>query len=199
MVFLLNHFFALTHSWGAAIALLTLVVKALLFPVTYKSIISMRRMQAIKPELDKLRQTWAHDPERQNQEQLKMLRAHNANPLGGCLPAVLQMPVWLALYNMLRSAVDLYQQPFLWLKDLTLPEPFPFLALTIGALTLIQQKMTPVATEGAQAKIIMYALPVLFTFFMFALPSGLVVYILVNSVLTIAQQLAINRFSDARS
>lgn len=193
MVFLLGTFHAWTSSWGVAIALLTLLVKLVLFPVTYRSAMSGRKMQMLKPELDRLKAQFGNDSERMQMEQLKLFREKGVNPVGGCLPMLAQMPVWLALYRMLSNAVDLYRQPFLWLPDLTAKEPFPILALAIGALSVLQQRLTPVAMDNQQAKVMMYVMPVMFTVFMVALPSGLVLYILVNVILSIIQQLAINR------
>jgi YidC/Oxa1 family membrane protein insertase len=193
MVVVMNLFHSWTGSWGIAIILLTFLVKLLLFPVTYKSSLSMRRMQLIKPELDKLKERFGKDPERMQAEQMKLFREKGVNPLGGCLPMLLQMPVWFALYRTLWTAVDLYQQNFLWLHDLTAKEPFPFLAIALGGLTIVQQRLTPTTTDSAQAKFMMYAMPLMFTVFMISLPSGLVLYIVVNSILTIVQQLVINR------
>ncbi len=192
MVFLLNTFHGWTASWGMAIMLLTLLVKLILFPVTYKSAVSMRRMQLLKPEMDKLKVRFEGDRERQQVELMKLYREKGVNPFGGCLPMLMQMPVWFALYRTLWTAVDLYQQSFLWVPDLTAKEPFPIMALVLGALTFVQQKLTP-TPDSQQAKIMLYVMPVMLTVFMIALPSGLVLYILVNSVLTIAQQLVINR------
>ena len=197
MVYILNLFQGFTLSWGVAIMLLTLTVKVILFPVTYKSIVSMRKMQLLKPQLDKIKEQWPDDRERQQTEQLKIFKEKGVNPLGGCLPMLLQMPVWVALYRMLWSSVDLYQQPFLWLVDLTAKEPFPLLAIGLGALTFLQQKITPTSTDSQQAKVMMLMMPIMLTFFMLALPSGLVLYIFVNSVLTIAQTVAINKCQPA--
>jgi YidC/Oxa1 family membrane protein insertase len=193
MVYFLGIFHQWTHSWGIAIMLLTLLVKATLFPVTYKSVLSMRKMQLLKPQLDALKTRFPDDRERQNMEQMKLFREKGVNPLGGCLPTLLQMPVWLALYRTLWSAVDLYHQSFLWIPDLTAKESFPFLALGLGALTVLQQRLTPMATDNQQAKVMMYVMPLMLTFLMVSLPSGLVLYILINTILTIIQQLAINR------
>lgn len=193
MVHILGYFHGWFASWGVAIMLLTLLVKLLIFPLTYKSAISMKKMQLLKPELDKLKEQFANDRERQQMEQLKLFREKGVNPLGGCLPMLLQMPVWFALYRTLWSSVDLYRQPFLWLADLTSPEPIPVMAVVVGGLTFVQQKMTPSTMDQAQMRIMMYAMPIMFSMFMIAMPSGLVLYILVNSILTIIQQLAINR------
>ncbi len=193
MVYLLNIFHSWTASWGLAIILLTLLVKLVLFPVTYKSVSSMRRMQLLKPELDKIKKQYEGDRERLQMEQLKLFREKGVNPLGGCLPMLLQMPVWFALYRTLWTAVDLYQQHFLWIDDLTRKESFPFLALAFGVLTVVQQRITPSTMDNQQAKVMMYVMPLMFTLLMFSLPSGLVLYIVVNSILTIVQQLVINR------
>jgi YidC/Oxa1 family membrane protein insertase len=193
MVWFMGIFHQWTHSWGVAIMLLTLLVKSVLFPVTYKSVVAMRKMQDLKPELDRIKARYPDDRERQSMEQMKLYRDRGVNPFGGCLPTLLQMPVWLALYRTLWSAVDLYHQPFLWLPDLTSKEPFPFLALALGGLTIFQQRLTPMATDNQQAKIMMWVMPVMLSFLMISLPSGLVLYILVNTILTILQHLAINR------
>jgi YidC/Oxa1 family membrane protein insertase len=193
MVWLLDALHGATGSWGLAIMLLTVTVKLLLFPVTYKSLTSAKRMQALKPELDALKTRFPDDKERQQMEQLKLFKERGVNPVGGCLPMLLQMPVWITLYRTLWSDVDLYQQPFLWLQDLTAREPIPSLAIAVGALTVLQQKVTPMAMDNQQAKVMMWVMPVMLTVFMVPLPSGLVLYILVNSILTILQQLAINK------
>ncbi len=193
MLWALSLFHAWTGSWGLAIVLLTFAVKALLFPITYKSVVSMRRMQLLKPKIEALRERFKDDRMKQQEEQMKLFRETGVDPLGGCLPMLLQMPVWFALYRTLWSAVDLYQQPFLWLKDLTAAEPFPIMALLLGIVTFVQQKMTPTGVDSQQAKIMLYVMPIMLTFFMIYLPSGLVLYILANSILTIIQQLVINR------
>ena len=193
MVALLGTFHAWVGSWGLAIVFLTVLVKLLLLPLSYKGVMSMRKMQVLKPELDKIRGRFPNDRERQSAEQMKLYRDKGINPLGGCLPMLLQVPVGLALYRTLWSAVHLYHQPFLWLPDLTAKEPYPALAVLLGAVTVLQQKLTPMNMEASQAKIFTYVMPVMLTFLMVNLPSGLVVYILVNSILTILQQLVINR------
>lgn len=193
MIYLMDTFHGWTGSWGIAIILLTLFVKTLLFPITLKTSLSMRKMQLLRPELDKLKERFPNDRERQQMEQLKLFREKGVNPLGGCLPMLLQMPVWFALYRALWTAVDLYQQGFLWISDLTAKESFPFLAIACGGLMFVQQKLTPMATDNQQAKVMMYTMPVIFPIIMMGLPSGLVLYIAINSVLTIFQQMAINR------
>ncbi len=193
MVWAMNVFHGWFGSWGLAIILLTFAVKIILFPVTYKSVVSMRKMQLLKPELDKIKARFPDDREKQQMEQIRIFKEKGVNPLGGCLPMLLQMPVWFALYRALWTAVDLYQQPFLWIVDLTSKEPFPFLALALGAVTFLQQKLTPTTMDSDQARIMMFMMPIMLTVIMVGLPSGLVLYIFVNSVLTIGQQLVINK------
>lgn len=192
MVAVLNVFHQWTASWGIAIVMLTFLVRLMLLPVTYKSVVSMRKMQLLKPEMDRLKKQFENDRERQQMEQLKLFREKGVNPLGGCLPMLLQMPVFFALYRMLWSAVDLYQQPFLWLPDLTAKEPLPFMAVALGVFTLLQQKLTPMGADSQQARMMMYIMPAVMVVFMIGLPSGLVLYFLVSNILTIIQQVAIN-------
>lgn len=199
MVWLMNQIHDHVGSWGIAIIALTFLVKLLLFPVTYKSVASMRKMQLLKPELDRIKKQYENDKERQQLEQMKLFREKGVNPVGGCLPMLLQMPVWFALYRMLWSSVDLYHQPFLWIRDLTHAETFPIMAILVGGLTFVQQKTSPQSMDNQQMKVMMYMMPVMFSVFLIALPSGLVLYILVNSILTIVQQLAINRRTSASS
>ena len=194
MIFFLNLFHRWTSSWGVAIMILTLLVKTLLLPISYKAAVSMRRMQLLKPQLDKIKSQWANDQQRQQTEQIKLFRETGVNPFGGCLVMFLQMPVWFALYRALWTAVDLYQESFLWLPDLTAKEPgFPFLAVLLGAVTYLQQWLTPMTADNQQAKIMRWVMPGMFVFIMIGLPSGLVLYIFVNSVLTMLQQGIINR------
>ncbi|RYF11247.1 MAG: membrane protein insertase YidC [Deltaproteobacteria bacterium] len=192
MVALLDTFHGWTSSWGLAIVLLTVLVKLVLLPLAYRGVVSMRKMQLLKPELDKIRGKYPNDRERQSMEQMKLYKERGINPLGGCLPMLLQLPVGLALYRMLSSAVHLYHQPFLWLPDLTAKEPYPVLAVLLGGITVAQQRLTPMNMEASQAKMFTYVMPLMLTFLMVNLPSGLVLYIMVNSILTIVQQLVIN-------
>lgn len=193
MMFFMRLFHQWTHSWGLAIVLLTLLVKTLLLPANLKSGANIKRMQKLKPELDVLSKRLKGDPQKLQSEQMALYRKHNVNPASGCLPLLLQIPVWLTLYRSLASAVDLYKQPFLWLTDLTATEPIPVLALTAGGFTILQQRLTPMAADSQQAKVMMYVLPAMVTLFMVNMPAGLTLYILVNSILTLLQQVVINR------
>jgi YidC/Oxa1 family membrane protein insertase len=181
------------ESWGLAILGLTVLVKLILFPLNQRSGKSMRAMSRLKPELDALREKFPEDRQRQSEEMLKLYRLHNVNPAGGCLPVLIQMPIWFALYRALWVSVDLYQQPFLWIPDLTARDPMWVLPVLLVVVMFLQQKMTPSTMDPAQQKIMLYTMPLMFGAMMMALPAGLCFYILVNTVLTILQQHFINK------
>jgi YidC/Oxa1 family membrane protein insertase len=192
-------------SWPLAIFALTLLVRVLLWPLTGKGLQSMRKMQTLKPELDKLRADFEAkqkkygkdkvDPNELNRATFELYRKHGVNPFGGCLPLLLQMPVYIALYRTILSAVDLYNQPlFGWVTDLTQKDPYYVLPLLLGGVMFAQQKITPQAGgDPAQQKMLLYFMPALFTFMMLALPSGLTLYILVNTLLGILQTFLVNK------
>jgi YidC/Oxa1 family membrane protein insertase len=179
---------SLIHNWGVAIILLTLLVKAILYPLTVKSMQSMQEMKKLQPEVEKLKARYGDDKEKMNQEVMRLYQTHKVNPLGGCLPLLLQMPVWLALYATLQTSVELYRQPFLWIQDLTAYDPYYVLPLAMGVSSFVMQKLSPQPADNAQAKMLLYFMPAFFTFIMLKLPAGLTLYILVNNLLSIAQQ-----------
>jgi YidC/Oxa1 family membrane protein insertase len=196
----------LTGNYGLDIILLTVVIKILFIPLTQKSLKSMREMQKLQPEMAKLRERYKDKPEEMNKQVIELYRRHKVNPLGGCLPMVLQIPVFIGLYQALLNAVELRHAPFVgWIEDLSAPDrlgawnlPFveppgvPILTLLMGASMFLQQWMTPSGADPAQQRM-MLIMPVIFTFMFINFPSGLTLYWLVNNVLTIAQQYAINR------
>jgi YidC/Oxa1 family membrane protein insertase len=188
LLWVMQKFHSFARNWGAAIILLTLLVKALLYPLTVKSMKSMQEMKKLQPKVDALKAKYGDDKEKMNQEVMKLYQEHKVNPLGGCLPLLLQMPVWLALYATLQTSVELYRQPFLWVKDLTAYDPFYILPLAMGASSFVMQKISPQPADNAQAKMLLYFMPAFFTFIMLKLPAGLTLYIFVNNLLSIAQQ-----------
>ena len=169
-----------TGSWGVAIIGLTVLVKAILFPLNQRSMKSMRAMSALKPQLEEIRKKFPDDRQRQSEEQMKLYREHNVNPVGGCLPMLLQMPIWFALYRSLWVSVDLYQQGFLWIPDLTTRDPFWILPVTLIVVMFLQQKLTPTTMDPMQQKIMTYTMPLVFGLMMSQLPAGLCFYIVVN-------------------
>jgi len=165
-------------------------VKLLLLPLTYKSMQSMNEMRKLQPEIEKLKAKHGNDREKLNVAQMELFRQHKVNPLGGCLPMLLQLPIWFALYATLQTSVELYRAPFLWNRDLTQHDPYFILPLAMGASQFIMQRISPQPADAAQAKMMLYFMPVLFTAMMLFLPSGLTLYIFVNNLLSIAQQQA---------
>ena len=198
-----------TGNWGVAIILLTMGVKVLFIPLTQKSFVSMREMQKLQPQMQKLRERLKDKPEEMNKEIMELYRRHKVNPLSGCLPMVLQIPVFVGLYNALLNAIELRHAPFmLWITDLSSPDrlgswPLPFvdppgipvLTLIMGLSMLLQQWMTPAAGDPTQQRMMMI-MPVVFTFMFINFPAGLVLYWLVNNLLTIAQQYVMLRRAD---
>lgn len=193
LLWVLGLFYDLTGSWGFAIIGLTVLVRLVLFPLNQRSMRSMRAMQALKPELDAIREKYGEDRQRLSEEMMGLYRKHNVNPAGGCLPILIQMPIWFALYRSLWVSVDLYQQEFLWVSDLTTRDPYWILPVSLVLVMFLQQRMTPTTMEPTQQKIMQYTLPLFFGMMMSALPAGLCFYILVNTVLAIVQQHVINR------
>ena len=189
MLWFMHFFFDFVANWGFAIILLTLLVKLITMPLTIKQYRSMAAMKTVQPELKKLQDKYKDDKMRLQQEMMKLYKENQVNPLAGCLPMVIMMPIYFALYRTIYSAVELYQAPFgLWLTDLSVEDPTYITPLLLGVLMLIQMKLNPSAGDQTQQKIIMYVMPVMFTGMMLFLPSGLVIYILVNTVLGIVQQ-----------
>ena len=203
---LLNFFYGIVHNYGIAIILVTIIFKAALWPVTRKGMHSMKNMQKLQPEMARLKEKYKTEPAKRNLEVGKLYKNNKVNPLVGCFPMLLQMPIFFALYEVLFMAVELRHAPFmLWINDLSAPDrlylgfdiPYigglPVLTLLMGASMFLQQKMTtPSTVSSTQAKVMLF-LPVLFTFMFVNFASGLVLYWLVNNLLTILQYYVINR------
>ena len=185
----------LVRNWGLAIVVLTIAVRLLLFPLTWKQIKSMVAMRQLKPEIDAINAKFKDDAQQKQVAMMEVYRKNGVNPLGGCLPVLVQMPVWWALYTVLQTAIELYHTPFLWFPDLSAPDPVFVLPIVIGATSFVQQKLMPQQADLQQQKMMLYLMPGIFTFMMLFLPAGLGVYILTNSVLGIVQQQAVERFA----
>jgi len=183
-------------SWPLAIILLTIGLKLLTWPLTSKTYTSMQKMQAIKPKLDALKEKYGADRQRFAQEQMALMKSEGVNPFAGCLPMLLQFPIWIGLYGAILGSVELYREPLgFWITDLSGPDPLFILPIIEGLLMFVQTTFTPSssAMQGVQAKIMKFGMPVMFTVFMLFLPSGLVLYIIINTALTILQNLLIKR------
>jgi YidC/Oxa1 family membrane protein insertase len=184
----LNFFQRFLINYGLAIILLTCIIKVVFHPLTKHSLQSMREMQKIQPQLQALKQKYKDDKEKLNKEMMELYKRNKINPLGGCLPMILQIPVFIALYEVLSVAIELRHAPFIfWITDLSSKDPLYITPVLMGVSMLIQQKMSPTSMDPSQAKI-MLIMPVVFTFLFLSFPSGLVLYWLVNNVLSIAQQ-----------
>ncbi|MCC6137989.1 MAG: membrane protein insertase YidC [Bdellovibrionaceae bacterium] len=186
--------FSIFGNWGIAIILLTILVKTVLFPLHMYSIKSMKKMQKIQPRLKELKEKYKNDPARMNQETLSLMKQEKANPLSGCLPALMQIPIFIALYSMLGKSFELYKEPFfLWIHDLSTKDPYFVLPILAGSVFFIQQKLTPtVGMDPAQAKVMLF-MPVMITAFMLTVPSGLALYMFVNALFSVFQQLIVMR------
>jgi YidC/Oxa1 family membrane protein insertase len=183
-----------THNYGVAIILLTVSIKLLFVPLQYKSYKSMKDMQLVQPKVAGLQAKYKDDRERLNKELIKLYRDHKVNPVGGCLPMVLQMPVFVALFNILYMTIDLRQAPFfLWISDLSAQDPYYVLPIIMGISMVIQQKIMPTTMDPTQAKI-MLLLPAFMTLLFLSFPAGLVLYWLTNNVITITQQFVTDRY-----
>ncbi|WP_447963892.1 membrane protein insertase YidC [Nitrospira sp. Ecomares 2.1] len=183
-----------THNYGVAIILLTLGIKLLFVPLQYKSYKSMQGMQTIQPKVLALQEKLKDNKEKLNTELMKLYKEHKVNPVGGCLPMVLQMPVFVALFNILYMTIDLRQAPFmLWVTDLSAQDPYYVLPVLMGISMVVQQKIMPTTMDPTQAKMMMI-LPVGLTFLFVTFPAGLVLYWVTNNVLTVTQQFVTDRY-----
>lgn len=189
---LLKWVYDLVGNWGLAIIGVTVIVKALLFHLNAKAFKSMAKMRKFGPEMARLKDLYGDDRQKMSQEMMKLYQKEKINPLGGCLPILAQMPIFIALYWVLMESVDLRHAEFLYLADLSVKDPYFILPIIMGASMFIQQMLNPTPPDPMQAKI-MKMLPILFTFFFLWFPAGLTLYWVVNNILSIAQQYVINK------
>lgn len=178
----------LVHNWGVAIILLTVLIKLAFYPLSAKSYRSMAQMRVLGPKLQKLKEQYGDDRQRLHTAMMELYKTEKVNPLGGCLPVVVQIPVFIALYWALLNSVEMRQAPFmLWINDLSTPDPYFVLPIIMGITMIIQTKLNPTPPDPIQAKVMMI-MPIAFSVFFFFFPAGLVLYWVVNNVLSIAQQ-----------
>ena len=194
---LLEHIHSLLGNWGWSIIVLTIIIKLAFFPLSAASYKSMARMRAVSPKLQALKEQHGDDRQKMSQAMMELYKKEKINPLGGCLPILVQMPVFLALYWVLLESVEMRQAPWLgWITDLSIKDPFFLLPIIMGATMFIQQQLNPTPPDPMQAKV-MKLMPIIFTFFFLWFPAGLVLYWVVNNVLSIAQQWYITRKIEA--
>lgn len=196
---LLEVIHSLLGNWGWSIIFLTIIIKLIFFPLSAASYRSMARMRAVAPKLAQLKEQFGDDRQKMSQAMMELYKKEKINPLGGCLPILVQMPVFLALYWVLLESVEMRQAPWLlWITDLSIKDPFFILPLIMGATMFIQQHLNPTPPDPMQARV-MKMMPIIFTFFFLWFPAGLVLYWVVNNVLSIAQQWYITRKIEAAS
>jgi len=189
----------LVGNWGWAIILLTVLIKLAFFPLSAASYKSMAKMRLVTPKLVKLKETYADDKMRLNQEMMALYKKENINPLGGCLPVLIQIPVFIALYWVLLGTVEMRNAPWIgWIQDLSAKDPYYILPLLMGVSMFIQTKLNPAPPDPLQAKV-MLMMPIVFTAMFLFFPAGLVLYWTVNNVLSIAQQWKITRTIELAS
>jgi len=194
MLWLLVQIYNFVHNYGWAIIIITFIIKLLTYPLTRKSFASQQAMKELQPKIKELQTKFGHDRTLLGQKQMELYRAENINPVAGCLPMLIQLPIWFAFFQMLRSSVELYDQPFYWwITDLTRPDQYYVLPVLMGLSMLAQQLLTPTPADQPQMKYVMWAMPVFLTFIMLNMPCGLSLYILTNNLLTIVQQIIIKK------
>ncbi|MBR4742071.1 MAG: membrane protein insertase YidC [Desulfovibrio sp.] len=206
LLWILQNFYDFVHNWGVAIILLTFVIKAIFWPLTAKSYASMEKMKKLQPRMQEIRDKYKNDKEKMNKEVMNLYRTYGVNPASGCVPILIQLPVFFGLYQALLTFIELRHAPFLatlpgtdilWLADLSAKDPLYITPILMGVTMVVQQKMSPPAADPMQRKIMMF-LPIVFTLLFLAFPSGLVLYWIVNNILSIFQQWLMMRKSTLR-
>ncbi len=186
----LQFFYSIFPNYGISIILLTIIIRMLTFPLQYKSFKSMKKMQEIQPDLTKLREKYKDNPQKMQQETMALFKRAGANPLGGCLPMLLQMPVFFAFYRVLYSSVELVDAPFyFWIYDLSEKDPYYVLPILMGLAMVLNQKLMPSTVSDPMQKKVMLFMPLIFAIFMKDFPAGLTLYIVVSTIMGMAQQL----------
>ncbi|BCD62323.1 YidC/Oxa1 family membrane protein insertase [Nitratiruptor sp. YY08-26] len=186
-------------NWGWAIVVLTIIIRIILFPLTLKGMLSMQKLKDLAPKIKEIQQKYKGDPQKMNAHMMQLYKKHGANPMGGCLPMLLQIPVFFAIYRVLLNAIELKGAPWiLWITDLSVKDPYFVLPILMGITMFIHQKLTPTTiTDPMQKKLFTY-LPIVFTFFFLTFPAGLTLYWFTNNILSIIQQLIVNKIFEAK-
>ena len=187
LAFLLNTTDKYVGNFGISIIIVTILIKILLLPLTLKQDKSMKEMKKLQPELEKIKKDYAHDKQMLNIKTMELYREHKVNPMGGCLPILIQLPILFALFGVLRNGIIPKDSSFLWLK-LSVPDPFYVLPVLNGAVSFFQQKLMGSADSNPQMKNMMYIFPIMMIMFSLKMPSGLQLYWLTSSILAVVQQ-----------
>ncbi|OUR71667.1 membrane protein insertase YidC [Arcobacter sp. 31_11_sub10_T18] len=195
----LNFLHGYIGNWGWTIVVLTLIIKLALYPLSYKGMVSMQKLKDLSPKVKEIQAKYKNDKQKASMHMMELYKKHGANPMGGCLPIVLQIPVFFAIYRVLLNSIELKGAEWIfWINDLALMDPYFVLPVLMGATMYLQQKITPNTMQDEMQKKIFQFLPVIFTFFFLWFPAGLTLYWFINNVFTVSQQYYINRLFDKR-
>ncbi|MEO1928720.1 MAG: membrane protein insertase YidC [Nautiliaceae bacterium] len=198
LFFLLDWFYKMVGNWGVAIILLVILVRIILFPLTYKGMVSMYKLKELAPKMKEIQERYKKDPQKLQMHMMKLYKEHGANPLGGCLPLLLQIPIFYGIYKLLLYAIELKGASFLWIHDLSGMDPYFILPILMGITMYIHQKLTPTNFQDPMQEKVFKFLPLIFTVMMATFPAGLVLYWTTNNVLSIAQQWLINKIMESK-
>ncbi|RXJ94889.1 membrane protein insertase YidC [Malaciobacter molluscorum] len=199
MFIFLQYIHNLIGNWGWTIVIATILIKLVLYPLSYKGMVSMQKLKELAPKIKEIQTKYKDDKQKASMHMMELYKKHGANPMGGCLPILLQIPVFFAIYRVLLNAIELKGSEWiLWIKDLAEMDPYFVLPILMGISMFIQQKLTPNTMQDEMQKKIFQMLPVVFTFFFLWFPAGLTLYWFVNNVFTIAQQYTINKMFDKK-
>ncbi len=184
-------------NWGWAIVIITILLRLLLYPLTYKGMVSMNKMKALSPKVKEIREKYKSEPQKMNAKMMELYKKHGANPMGGCLPMLLQIPIFFAIYRVLLNTVELKHAPWIgWIHDLSVMDPYFILPILMGATMFWQQHLTPNNFTDPMQEKIMKFLPLIFTFFFVTFPAGLTLYWFVNNLFSVAQQYYVNKLFE---
>lgn len=193
----LNYLHQYLQNWGWAIVVLTLIIRILLFPLTYKSMISMNKLKELAPKLKEIKEKCKGNPQKMNVQMMELYKKHGANPMSGCLPILLQIPIFFAIYRVLLNAIELKAAPWaFWIHDLSVMDPYFVLPIFMGITMFLQQLITPMTIQDPMQAKIMKFLPLIFTFFFLTFPAGLTLYWCVNNICSLIQQWVINKIFE---
>ncbi len=194
---LLLFLYEILGNWGWAIVVITILIRLILFPLTFKGMLSMSKMKELAPKMKELQQKYKDDRQKLNAHMMELYKKHGVNPMGGCLPMLLQIPVFFAIYRVLLNAIELKGAPWiLWITDLSAKDPYFVLPILMGATMYWNQKITPMTVTDPTQEKIMKFLPIIFTFFFVTFPAGLTLYWFVNNLLSVAQQYFVNIYME---
>ncbi|MBF0983814.1 MAG: membrane protein insertase YidC, partial [Campylobacter sp.] len=193
----LNWLHGYIGNWGWSIVVLTLIIRLILFPLSYKGMLSMNKLKELTPKMKELQEKYKDDKQKLQMHMMDLYKKNGANPMGGCLPILLQIPVFFAIYRVLLNAIELKGAEWaLWIHDLSLKDPYYILPITMGILMFLQQKITPTTFTDPMQEKVMKFLPLIFTVFFLAFPAGLTLYWTINNTASIIQQYVINRMFE---